>query len=114
MAACITYEPPGSLLKVICDKGVSAVSLQRVALPNVSKLVATAEFHYRLGEIFSEKEKRRGADGRQLCMVCDRNNLRTCHQKICDVAAHILRKHNPSDACGFCGACGNLPPFLRR
>jgi hypothetical protein len=35
---------------------MSAVGLQRVALSNVSKLVATAEFHYRLGEFFSEKE----------------------------------------------------------
>jgi hypothetical protein len=27
MAACITYEPPGSFLKFICDEGVSAISL---------------------------------------------------------------------------------------
>jgi hypothetical protein len=48
MAACITYELPGSLLKPICDEGVSANSLQRVTLPTNSKLAATAELHYRL------------------------------------------------------------------
>jgi hypothetical protein len=51
MAICITYELPGSLLKLICDEGVSAFSLQRVALPTVSKLAANAELHYRLGRI---------------------------------------------------------------
>jgi hypothetical protein len=52
MAACITYELPSSLLKLICDEGVSAIySLQRVALPTISKLAATAELHYRLGGV---------------------------------------------------------------
>jgi hypothetical protein len=49
MAACITYELPGFLLKLICNEGVPAInSLQRVALPTVSKLAATPELHYRL------------------------------------------------------------------
>jgi hypothetical protein len=46
MATCITYELPGSLLKLIDDEGASAVSLQRVALPTVSILATIAEFHY--------------------------------------------------------------------
>jgi hypothetical protein len=51
MAACITYELPGSLLKPICDEGVFAISVQRVARPTNSKLAATAELHYRLGGV---------------------------------------------------------------
>jgi hypothetical protein len=43
MAACITYELPGTLLKLICDEGVSAILLQGVVLPTVSNLAATAE-----------------------------------------------------------------------
>jgi hypothetical protein len=59
MAECITYELPGSLLKLICDEGVAAInSLQRVALLTASKLAATAELHYRLGGVgmFSKQE----------------------------------------------------------
>jgi hypothetical protein len=51
MAAFITYDLPGSLLKLICDEGVSAFSLQRVTLPTVSKLATTAKLHYRLGGV---------------------------------------------------------------
>jgi hypothetical protein len=52
MAACITYELPGSLLKLICDEGVCAISsLQRVMLPSVSKLAATAELHFCRGGV---------------------------------------------------------------
>jgi hypothetical protein len=47
-AACITFELPGSLLKLICDVGVSAINiLLRVALSTVSKLAATAELYCR-------------------------------------------------------------------
>jgi hypothetical protein len=56
MAACITYEFPGSLLKLIYDEGMSAVSIQRVVLPTVSKLTATAEFSYRLGGVWMSCE----------------------------------------------------------
>jgi hypothetical protein len=49
MAACISYELPGSLLKLICDEGVSAIDLQSFVLPTVPKPAATAEFHYDLG-----------------------------------------------------------------
>jgi hypothetical protein len=51
MAACITYELPGSLLKLIYDEEMSAANLQRLALPTVSKLTATAELHYRLSGV---------------------------------------------------------------
>jgi hypothetical protein len=51
MAACTTHELPGSLLKPICDAGVSKTSPQWVALPTNSKLAATAELHYRLGGV---------------------------------------------------------------
>jgi hypothetical protein len=58
MAASITYELLGSLLKLIFDDRVSAVDLERVTLPTVSKLAATAEFHYHLGRLgkFCEEE----------------------------------------------------------
>jgi hypothetical protein len=42
IAACITYDLPGSHLKLIYDAGVSAIGLQRVVLPTVSKLAANA------------------------------------------------------------------------
>jgi hypothetical protein len=73
MAACITYELPGSLLKLIYDEGMSAVSLPRVVLPTVSKLTAAAGFPYRLGGVgmSCEEEQRRGPDGKLLCLVCD-------------------------------------------
>jgi hypothetical protein len=90
MAACITYELPGSLLKLIYDEGMSAVSLQRVVLPTVSKLTATAEFPYRLGGVgmFCEEEQRRGHDGKLLCLVCDQRRPKckrsTCRKRRCD------------------------------
>jgi hypothetical protein len=74
MAACITYELPGSLLELICDEGMSAIrSFQRVALPTVKKPSATAEFPYRLGGVgmFCKEEQWRGPDGKFLCLVCD-------------------------------------------
>jgi hypothetical protein len=118
MATCITYELPGSLLKHVCDEGVSAASLQRVALPNVSNLAATAKLYYHLGGagMFCEGEQRRGPDGKSLCLVFDQ----CCPKRtVCvpqkemrqHVAAHILRKHIPPNACGFCGVCGT-PPHL--
>jgi hypothetical protein len=51
MVACITYELPGSLFNLVYDEGVSAISLQRVELPTVSKVAATAELHYRRGRV---------------------------------------------------------------
>jgi hypothetical protein len=62
MAACITYELPGSLPKVIYDEKGFAFHIQRVALATVSKLAATAELSYRLGGVrmFFEVEQRRG------------------------------------------------------
>jgi hypothetical protein len=35
--------PPGSLLKLVSNAGVSALNLERVTLSTVSKLAATAE-----------------------------------------------------------------------
>jgi hypothetical protein len=121
MAACITYELPGSHLKPICDEGVSAISLQRVALSTISKLAANAELHYRLGGVgmFCEEEQRRGPDGKLLCLVCDqRRPKRTVYVPPKElrqhVAAHILRKHIPPKACGLCGVCGTPPTLSRR
>jgi hypothetical protein len=99
LAACITYELPGSLLKHIYDDGVSAQSPQRVALPTVSKLAATAELHYRLSgvgmfcakdatqDVYTSK-RNRGGGLTGICCVwyvvsAHQRALDTCHQRRC-------------------------------
>jgi hypothetical protein len=123
MAACITYELPVSLLKLICDERVSANSLQRVALPTVSKLAAAAELHYRMGGAgtFCKEEQRRDPDGKLLCLVFDQRRVKRYRYAYMPqkemrqhVAAHILRKHITPNACEFCGVCVTPPTLVAK
>jgi hypothetical protein len=73
MAACITYELPGSLLSpspMNCCCSCLAVSLYRVALPLVIELSATAEFPYRLGTVGMLCEDRKRSKGGSLPGSC--------------------------------------------
>jgi hypothetical protein len=66
MAACITYELPGSRLKLINLKGWLHLVFRRSRFP----LAATAELHYRLQGgvgMFCEDEQRKGPGG--ICCV---------------------------------------------
>jgi hypothetical protein len=89
-----------------------------VALPSVSKLAATAEFHNRLGGVgmFCEEEQRRGPDGKLLCLVCDQRQpkrtvpLKKMRQHVTATLRGIISLPMPADSAALVA----FPPILLR
>jgi hypothetical protein len=118
--------------ELICDEGLSAVSLQRVALPHASKLAATAEFHYRLGGCSVKRNRGGGLTG-SCCVSFIRDQRHICHQRQPNrtvessdsvdvplkemqqhVATHILTTHTSFPMPAGSAALLALPPLKSR